>query len=143
VNDQDLAKALIQAGYVTVGAVQDAAQQRAPGKPLSEVLLSLGLVTQEQLDEVFAGAAPAGVDLDSLKIDGDALALLDRETALRMKCLPLSVKGNTLQVAMANPNDLPAQDEISRVTGKRVQARGAGARADSQDHRTLLHLGSG
>jgi len=125
VSDQELAKALMQEGLVTLGQVQEAAQQRGAGKSLGDVLVAMGLITKEQLAE-YAPAEPAGkgtaVDLAHIKIDTEALMLVDRETCVKLQFIPLGVQGGTLRVAMANATDLPAQDEISRVTGKRVEA---------------------
>jgi len=129
--DQELAKALIRAGLVTLGQVQDAARRRTPGKSLGEVLVAEGLITAGQLADLTGGeeSAPAetkgkgtAVDLSSLRIDPEALPLIDRDTAVKLQLIPIALEGNVLKVAMVDPHNLPVQDEVARLTGKRVEA---------------------
>jgi type II secretory ATPase GspE/PulE/Tfp pilus assembly ATPase PilB-like protein len=62
----------------------------------------------------------------NLYVDDEALDLLGRRDAMRLQVLPMQVQGDTLVVAMINPNDILKIDEVQRITGKNVRA----ARAD-------------
>ncbi|MBL8991211.1 MAG: type II/IV secretion system protein [Phycisphaerae bacterium] len=53
-------------------------------------------------------------------IDADASRLISAEQAVRLGCVPYGFDGHRLLVAMSNPEDFAAADEISVVTGKPV-----------------------
>src|SRR5512136_432603 len=62
----------------------------------------------------------------NLYVDDAALSLVPRREAMRLQVLPINVVGNTLMVAMVNPDDLLKMDELRRLTGKEIRP----ARAD-------------
>ena len=62
----------------------------------------------------------------NLYVEDAALELLSRRDATRLQALPMQVQGNTLIVAMVNPDDLLRLDELGRLTGKDIRP----ARAD-------------
>ncbi|HEY8470632.1 MAG TPA: ATPase, T2SS/T4P/T4SS family, partial [Longimicrobiales bacterium] len=53
--------------------------------------------------------------------DRAALAAVDRGLAVRLRVLPLAVDGRTLRVAMADPLDTAAVDDLQFQTGRRVE----------------------
>lgn len=65
--------------------------------------------------------------LPSLNLSGyhnsaQALELLTEEQARKFKALPLFCRGSLLFVAMSDPNDLPREDFMRKLTGKRIKA---------------------
>jgi type IV pilus assembly protein PilB len=66
------------------------------------------------------GTQPA-VSLRELDIDPELTRLLPREVAQRLKVFPVRARGESLQLAMADPGDVLACDEVARLTQKRVQ----------------------
>src|SRR5688572_16487732 len=56
-----------------------------------------------------------------LQPDASAIQLVDRATATRLKIIPLSVRDKLLRVAMADPLDVAAVDDLQFRTGKRVE----------------------
>jgi type IV pilus assembly protein PilB len=56
-----------------------------------------------------------------LQPDAAAIQLVDRATAVRLRVIPLSVKDRLLRVAMVDPLDVAAMDDLQFRTGKRVE----------------------
>lgn len=71
-------------------------------------------------DAVAARPAAQAIDLTQVAILLEVLDGLPREIAERHLLLPISIEGERMHVAMANPNDGRAIDEISFVTGKQI-----------------------
>jgi CheY-like chemotaxis protein len=90
------------------------------GKPLASRLIDSGKLTE--VDAVRALSEQHGVpgiDLSAVAIDVEHL-ILPREVAEAHKLLPVLVKEDKLFVAMADPGDKKAIDELEFVTGKKV-----------------------
>jgi type IV pilus assembly protein PilB len=63
----------------------------------------------------------AHVDLDSYLIDGKVIDLVPESLAQRYELIPLFKIGNTLTVAMADPHNIHALDEVTLKTGCEVE----------------------
>lgn len=63
----------------------------------------------------------AHVDLDSYLIDGKVIDLVPESLAQRYELIPLFKIGNTLTVAMADPHNIHALDEVMLKTGCEVE----------------------
>jgi type II secretion system protein E len=61
----------------------------------------------------------------------DAVALLSADLAVRLRVVPLRLEHGRLVVAMADPLDLPAADEVAAVTGRSVTRVGVEQKAFS------------
>ncbi len=61
--------------------------------------------------------ATAKVDLSNATIDADAVSLLDYSTCRRHKLMPLYVRDNVLYIAIADPNDTNATEQVRLETG--------------------------
>ena len=119
---QPLGRILLQRKLVSQADIDKALAEQKPGKPLASRLIDGGLLTE--VDAVRALSEQhgvPGVDLSQVAIDVAHL-LLPREVAELHKLLPVLVKDDTLFVAMADPSDTKAIDELEFVTGKKVYA---------------------
>lgn len=96
--------------------------QRGSHERLGRILVRMGAVSDEDVAECLAHQF--GVPFErlngSLEPDSRALAALPARAARAHSCLPLRLAGGALAVAMANPQDLVALDEIRRLTGREV-----------------------
>ena len=115
---------LKQMGLVTDEQVENAlADQKDTRKRLGQVLLEEGIVTQ--LDLTKALAQKFGVsflDLTSTRFDGAATAYIDEKLARRYGAVPVRfLDDNTLLVAMIDPQNLPAQEDLAIITGFPIQ----------------------
>ncbi len=67
------------------------------------------------------------------KVDPKAAALISAEDAVRLRAVPYAYEGDTLLVALSDPTDFAAADELSIVSGKPVMRRGL-----AQEHFDVL-----
>jgi CheY-like chemotaxis protein len=118
---QMLGRILLQRKLITQKELDHALGAKDQGgKPLASRLIDQGVLSE--LDAVRALSEQHGVpgiDLSQVAIAVEHL-LLPREVAEAHKLLPVLVKEDTLFVAMADPGDKKAIDELEFVTGKKV-----------------------
>ena len=89
---------------------------------LGEVLVELGMVTQEQVMETLAEAYGVPFARVHPKLaDPRAIKTLEREFLTKQRVLPLFLVEGKLTVAMAEPTNVFLVEEIERVTGYTVQ----------------------
>ena len=122
-----LGSILIEQGVITDDQLQVALrEQRRLGGRLGTVLTELGMVNDD--DVARAIAHQSGVEhvtLDDEKPDPEAIALVPESLARKSELIPLSSDGSTLVVAMANPTDIVAIDEVQKATDLFVSVRAA------------------
>ncbi len=98
--------------------LQASARKNGEKKMLSQALVDLGYTTEDRVTQ--AMAACAGVEyisLESYKIDKNATVLIEPDSARRYNCLPIGFKNDQLVLAMSDPNDILAIDDIRLITG--------------------------
>ncbi len=85
-------------------------------------LVKLGFVAENQLTRALAKQfrVPA-VDLDKVKVEEKILRLVPEEVAMKHRVLPLRKVGRTLTVAMANPTDMGAIDNLKFITRYEIE----------------------
>ncbi len=120
---------LIREGLITEEQLKRALQeQRGDGSRIGFTLVSLGFVSETDLTRVLARKYRVkAVDLSRIeKIDPRVINLVKPEIASRHLVLPLRRVGRTLTVAMANPTNLDAIDELRFSTGYDIEPVVAG-----------------
>ncbi|MEN3000991.1 MAG: ATPase, T2SS/T4P/T4SS family [Armatimonadota bacterium] len=116
-----LGELLIQQGKITPQQLQEALEtQRLTGKRLGQTLIEMGFITSEDYYE--AQAAQYEVPYEPLRTifenwDSSLRTLVPAPLATRYCVLPLRREPNRLHLAMADPNDIEAQDYIRQLTG--------------------------
>ena len=125
---------LIEDGLVTQEQLLEALQRKKEtGKSLARTLIELGIVSESKLTEVLAQHLGLQfVDIASYRVDLTALHLLDEKMASRHLALPLSFDDETLIVAMADPTNIFALDDIKMTTGSQIRPVVA-TKADIED----------
>jgi type IV pilus assembly protein PilB len=114
---------LLRAGALTSGQLESAlsAQQRS-GERLGDVVVRLGF-TGEEMAEALAAQLGLPYQPPPLVPDPASLALVPEALARRRLVLPLGLgTGRDIRVAMADPLDLGALDDVQFRTGRRVDA---------------------
>ena len=85
---------------------------------LAEALLTLNYVSKSQLIPVLEYQTNTSyVDLYSVSIDKHAANLISEKVAREHRLIPISQQGSKLQVAMADPLDFVARDDVRLITG--------------------------
>ncbi len=121
---------LVDAGLIDEKQLAVAlAEQKKSGARLGSVLTELGFTSDSEVSRALAKQSGLDhVDLDVSEIHADALALIPAQIARRYNVLPLRITSGALVVAMSNPTDIVAIDELQRHTDHFVQAVCAGHR---------------
>lgn len=119
-----LGELLVQNQIITEGQLAEALRsQQMFGGRLGTNLVELGYLSEQALTKFLSAQlkipAIGTAQLDS--VSEEALKLLPRATAERFKVVPVAVSGRKLQIAMADPTDLKAIDDVSFSTGCAVQ----------------------
>jgi len=116
---------LLKAGVITTEQLEAAlSQQRnAWNRHLGAILVDLGFVEDESVAQAIAAQTRVDfVRLSDQRIDREAASLVSRKMALHHMALPISFMMNDLVVAMANPLDLVALEDLKLATGRPVHA---------------------
>ncbi|HIJ70493.1 MAG TPA: Flp pilus assembly complex ATPase component TadA [Planctomycetes bacterium] len=93
-------------------------QQKRKGRKLGRILIELGYISQSQLNEALseqAGIEKAG--LENISIEPNVLGMVPAELVSKYNILPLSKKDGKLMVAMADPFEMQAVEDLRLVTG--------------------------
>ncbi|MBY0446947.1 MAG: secretion system protein E, partial [Burkholderiales bacterium] len=90
-------------------------EQRRSGVPLGKLMVSLGFVSEGILrDALSENLGQVSVDLSKILADTQAIKLVPKDVAKRHMLLPVSLdmERNKLTLAMSNPNNLVALDQV-------------------------------
>ena len=128
-----LGEALVLTNSITEAQLDEAlAKQKTTGKRLGEVLIDDGLVTDEVIAKVLhAQLGYPIVELQSIDIAPEVKSLVSSSVLKKYKILPIEYAENNmnvLRVAMSDPMDMNAMDDISIITGCQVEPLIATAR---------------
>jgi hypothetical protein len=119
-----LGQLLVARGWITVQQLTRALQnQNVVGGRLGTCLLEMDALTEELLLKGLAeqhGVPAAGLD-DLRGIPDEVLELIPDKLARRLRSIPFRVEGGRLDLAMMDPRNLSAQDEIAFASSKRVK----------------------
>jgi len=118
-----LGELLLHLGVVTPLHYQEALnQQRLQGGSLSQALLDLGVVKDEDLTSVLSHQYGVPyIDLSDFEVDPELAKIIPAEAARRYQALPLARIGTTLTVAVADPTNVSAMDDIARMTEYNIE----------------------
>jgi type IV pilus assembly protein PilB len=116
-----LGKLLVQAGLITDEQLEDAVGQ-ANGASLTSALADLGYVDDVKIAQTVANQMGlVYVDLGAYDIDPNAATNLSSDLARRYTVLPIKIQDGELIVAMADPANIFAIDDLRIVTGYEIR----------------------
>jgi type IV pilus assembly protein PilB len=96
--------------------------QRQNGGKLGRSLVQLGFVKDEEITALLSKQyGVPSIALDQFEVDPAVLRLVPAETAQKYHVLPLSRAGATLTIAMTDPTNVFAMDDIKFMTGYNVE----------------------
>ncbi len=126
-----IGKALLQTGLMNSEQLQDIFnEERSTKKPLGRLLIEKGMISEERLLAIMETQLNiAQVDLSKIKISREVIELIPDEMARRYSVIPLKRNGRGLYVAMADPLDLAAVDDLAMLSGAEVYPVLAGEKA--------------
>lgn len=116
---------LVAAGIITREQLQQALEtQQTRGDFLGQVLVDLSYVTAQEIGRILAESFGVSyVDLLEVRPDPDAVALLPEHVIRETQAIPLRTVEDILEVAMVDPLDVSAIDQIHAYTRKQVRPR--------------------
>lgn len=114
---------LISKSLITEDQLQQAQkEQKVTRKQLGSILVRLGFVTEKDLVQALAEQLSIPyVDIEDYELEEEALSLISNKIAQENLVLPLFMIGDTLTLAMANPQDVSTIDSIRHLTGKQIE----------------------
>ncbi len=118
-----LGKILIQAGLITQEQLEEALKEvESSGRSLTAVLVERELATEHGIAQAVAESLGLPfIDLGGYEIDPNAAMLLSAELAKRHNALPIKIQDDELLVAMADPANIFAIDDLRIITGYEIR----------------------
>src|SRR5882724_1179521 len=113
-----LGEILLREGLITQDQLKKALlEQKNTGMRLGYTLVKLGFVEETEISKMLARQyrMPA-VDLSRFEVDPKIIKLLPPDVATKHTVLPLKREGRTLTVAIADPNNVTAIEDIKFIT---------------------------
>jgi type IV pilus assembly protein PilB len=120
---QRLGDLLVKEKVITPDQLEQAlAEQKKSGTRLGSVLVKLGYLSDEDVTNFLSRqyGVPA-INLSYFEIDPAVVKLIPAETARRYQILPLSRVGASLTIAMVDPTNVFAMDDIKFMTGFNIE----------------------
>jgi type IV pilus assembly protein PilB len=109
---------LIEKGLISGDQLAEALkEQKASGHKVGQILVEAGLITEDQLIQTISERLDIPkISLDSIVIDPGVVSLIPVEVARRYCLIPAFRLGNTLTVAMVDPLNIIAIEELKYLT---------------------------
>jgi type IV pilus assembly protein PilB len=114
---------LLKEKRITPEQLQEALKsQRQHGGKLGKTLVTLGLVKDDEITALLSRQyGVPSIALHEFEIDSAVLRLVPAETAQKYTILPIARAGATLTIAMTDPTNVFAMDDIKFMTGYNVE----------------------
>src|SRR4249919_768199 len=114
---------LLKEKRITPDQLQQALNhQKANGGKLGYNLVKLGIVKDDEITALLSKQyGVPSINLTQFEIDPAVIKLIPAETAQKYQIVPLSRAGATLTIAMTDPTNVFAMDDIKFMTGYNVE----------------------
>src|SRR5262249_6738607 len=118
-----LGELLTKASLITQDQLKEALKmQKETGGKLGETLIKLGFVSEEDITECLSQQfGVPSINLTHFEIDGSVIKLIPADVARKYNILPVNKTGATITIAMADPTNVFAMDDIKFMTGYNVE----------------------
>jgi type IV pilus assembly protein PilB len=118
-----LGELLLKENMVTPQQLQEALNhQKMSGGKLGKAFVSLGFVKDEEITSLLSRQyGVPSINLDHFEVDPSIIKIIPADTARKYQVLPLSRSGAVLTIAMADPTNVFAMDDIKFMTGYNVE----------------------
>jgi general secretion pathway protein E len=120
---KDILLILAEAGIINEEQIQRVQElQQKTGDRVEHILLQQRMVTQQQL--AFFTSLQLGIPFINLRREGvkaDALKLLPESVARKYGVMPVDEKNGTIVLAMEDPKDIEAIEDLTAITMKRIE----------------------
>ncbi|MBK6846857.1 MAG: type IV-A pilus assembly ATPase PilB [Proteobacteria bacterium] len=113
---------LVRENLISPKELDEARKESAKtGGRLGYSLTKLGYIAENDLTNFLSKQyGVPSINLGEFEIDQDVIALIPKDVALKHRCLPVSRAGGSLIVAMADPSNIFAIDDLKFLTGYNI-----------------------
>ena len=114
---------LLKEKRITSAQLQEAlTYQKSNGGKLGLNLIKLGFLKDEEITSLLSRQyGVPSINLTQFEVDPAIIKLIPTETAQKYEIIPLSRAGATLTIAMTDPTNVFAMDDIKFMTGYNVE----------------------
>ncbi len=118
-----LGELLTKASLISQDQLKEALRvQKETGGKLGETLIKLGFVSEEDITECLSQQfGVPSINLAHFEIDSSVIKLIPADVARKYNILPVNKTGATITIAMADPTNVFAMDDIKFMTGYNVE----------------------
>lgn len=112
---------LVDSGLITEEQLNLSLKEKLPGEKLGDTFLREGYITEQQLIEVleFQLGIPH-INILQYPIDQEIVQLVPKEIAKRYQVMPIKAEDSQLFIAMVDPMDYFAMEELRMATGFQI-----------------------
>lgn len=115
-----IGEVLKEYGYITEDQLRSALEEQKKGgnRRLGQVLLDMNFVSERQvLDALGKKLGYQVIDIDKIHVNTSAVAHLPKAIAAKYNVIPIDTVNDKLTLAMSDPLNLYAQEDIRQITG--------------------------
>src|SRR5215204_2562567 len=118
-----LGEILVRENLITSQQLREALDyQRSNGGRLGSNLVKLGIISDDVITAVLSRQyGVPSINLELFQIEEETIKLISQDVAIKYAVLPVSKVGATLTLAMADPTNVFAMDDIKFMTGLNVE----------------------
>src|SRR6201987_4486999 len=113
---------LLDKSWVSPQDLEKARQRRKPGQEIADVLVDMGALEPQRLSRALAQEyqLPFLAQIDEQAIQGELIAKVPINYAKKNRLLPVKIDGNGIIVAVADPANYEALDDLHVLFGKPI-----------------------
>ena len=118
-NDQELQDLLLKSGLINREELQKAVgETKKLKRPLEKIIIDLRILSRSALYETIGKHLGYNyINLSSVKLDEQIMKVMPEQLTRQTQALPVMIENNVLHIAMAEPTNLYAIDQIQAYTG--------------------------
>jgi type IV pilus assembly protein PilB len=118
-----LGELLVRENLITTKQLNEAQEEaKKAGGRLGYSLTKLGYIAESELTNFLSKQyGVPSINLSEFEIDQDVISLIPKEIAQKHRCLPINRAGPSLIVAMADPSNIYAIDDLKFLTGFNIE----------------------
>lgn len=119
-----LGNILVNSGKITNYQLQEALKlQKVQGKKLGEILVETNMITEDEIIEcVEQQTGIKKIDLNTIEFDRKAITLIPQNLCDKYVLIPFGFNNNTIKVALADPLNFFAIDDLTISTGFEIES---------------------
>lgn len=121
--NERIGEILVRESIISTDQLREAqADQHRSGKRLAYSLAKLGILGEKELTDFLAKQyGVPSISLAEFEIDPQVIELIPKEVATKHTVLPVQKAGSTLIVAMSDPSNIYAIDDLKFLTGLNIE----------------------